>query len=397
MNWYKRNISRLIITTMLLGTLNTFQVSALSTYTVKSGDTLWKISQSIGITVNDLMQLNELSSDSLTIGQVIKTSPETHLYTVISGDSLWSIANKFGTSIANLKTINNLTTDSIYVGQILKTMVDTMEYSVKSGDLLYSIAIKFNTTVSEIKSINKLNTDIIYIGQKLLIPFKAQTTAPQNPTPTVTRPTPVKSWPSITYIVKYGDNATVISRKFGVSSSDILKYNYMTASDWFNEGEKIAINGYAPRNYAVVPGEDSAPTKYGHLVDWFFDGKYILRRNTTIKITDLQSGKSFSAKVMGGYNHADIETLTTTDTNIMKQLWGTWNWAPRPVVIYINGMNIAASLSGMPHSFDTISGNGAAGHFDLYLQNSISHSSETSQTYVSQHYANVNKAAGILK
>jgi len=394
----KKLVSLFIVASMLMFVLNIFQVSAavLDTYTVKSGDTLWKISAANFVTVNDLKLLNGLVTDSIYIGQILKLKPDSHLYTVSSGDSLWIIANKFGTTINSLKTLNGLVSDSIYIGQVLKIMPDTITYVVKSTDSLYSIATKFNTTVLSIKTINGLATDTIFAGQSLLIPYKLQPVSPPSPTPTTSiKPTPVLYWPSITYVVQAGDNATVISRKFGVSASDIMKYNYMTSSDWFNAGEKIAINGYAPRNYAVIPGEDLAPTKYGHLVDWFLDGKYLLRRNSVLKITDLQTGRVFTVKVMGGYNHADVEPVTSSDTNIMKQLWTQWDWTPRPVVIFKDGMNIASSLSGMPHSFDTISDNGVSGHFDLYLKNSIPHGTDTSKVYVSQHYANIYKSAGI--
>ena len=41
-------------------------------------------------------------------------------YTVKSGDSLWSIANRFGTTVAVLKELNNLNTNELSVGQVLK-------------------------------------------------------------------------------------------------------------------------------------------------------------------------------------------------------------------------------------------------------------------------------------
>ncbi len=78
----------------------------------------------------------------------------------------------------------------------------------------------------------------------------------------------------------------------------------------------------------------------------------------------------------------------------MKSIFSTWNWTPRPVVIFKNGMNIAGSLSGMPHSFDTTTSNGVIGHFDLYLKNSIPHGGSVSQTYVKQHYNNILVSSG---
>ncbi len=43
-------------------------------------------------------------------------------YTVKTGDSLWKISNTFGVNIADLKAINNLTSDVIQPGQELKLM-----------------------------------------------------------------------------------------------------------------------------------------------------------------------------------------------------------------------------------------------------------------------------------
>jgi LysM repeat protein len=322
----------------------------------------------------------------------VLTFNAAEIYTVKSGDSLWKISTAYGLTVNQLMTYNNLTSTTIYVGQQLKLSPNTT-YTVKSGDSLWLIASKFNTTVDSIKTLNKLTSNTIYINQVLQIPGKTTTTTPA-PAPSTTSPTPVLNWPSITYIVKSGDTATSIGAKFGIPAADIMKYNYMSSTDWFDAGDKIAINGYAPRNYAVTPGESSAPSRVGKLVDWFLDGQYLIKRNDTFLITDVKTGLKFNVKMMGGYNLADVEPLTATDTATMKSLFTTWTWEPRPVVIFHNGINFAASISGMPHSYDTISGNNVTGHFDLYLYNSRSHSTDASADYTQQHQANVLIAAG---
>ncbi|MDF2686032.1 MAG: LysM domain protein [Clostridia bacterium] len=401
----KFTFKKLIIISFFILTMTVTSVltlNAADTYTVKSGDTLTIISKTYGLTIDQLMSYNNLSSYTIYVGQQLKLSPEV-IYTVKSGDSLWSIALKFNTTVDSIKTLNKLSSNTIYINQVLhiptassstttpSTTAPTtsayIKYIVKSGDSLSLIASKYNTTVELIKTLNKLSSNTIYINQVLQIPNT--TTAPST-----TSPTPVTNWPSITYIVKSGDSASSIAAKFGVSSADIIKYNYMRATDWLDAGDKIAINGYAPRNYAVTPGESSAPSSVGKLVDWFLDGQYLIKRNDTFLITDVKTGLKFNVKMMGGYNHADIEPLTATDTATMKKLFPTWDWAPRPVVVFNNGINFAASLSGMPHSFDSVSGNNVTGHFDLYLYNSKSHSSDTSTIYMQQHQANVLIAAG---
>lgn len=282
----------------------------------------------------------ELNTSTQTVNVSSPSAKKTNSYTVVAGDSLWKISNRFGVSIDNLKKANNLT-----------------------GDLIYP-------------------------GQTLIIPGTAGTApAPEKPPANNTK------WPDVTYIVQPGDTATSISKKFGVPAQQIMKYNYMDADEWFYAGDRIAISGYAPRVYTVTPGEDKAPQRRGTDIDWNLEGQYLLERGDTFTIVDVDTGKQFKAKMIGGYNHADIEPLTATDTNIMKSLYGTWKWSPRAVVVYHNGINIAASLSGMPHGIDTIE-NGVNGHFDLYMKNSTSHSSSTSKVYIQEHQNMVMKAAG---
>jgi LysM repeat protein len=191
-----------------------------------------------------------------------------------------------------------------------------------------------------------------------------------------------------------GDNLTTVASKFGTTASNIMKYNYMSRGEWLNAGEKIAISGYAPRTYTVIPGEAQSPARTGKIVDWITEGQYLIKRGDVLTIIDVDTGKQFTVKVLGGFNHADIEPLTSADTITMKSLFGVWEWSPRAVVIFKDGMNIASSLSGMPHGEEIIGDNGVTGHFDLYLRNSSPHNSSTSAAYIAQHQSMVLKAGG---
>lgn len=96
------------------------------------------------------------------------SNPVTHK--VVSGDTLFSLGKKYGLTVAELKSINNLTSDTIKVGQILKLTPFT--HTVVSGDTLFSLAKKHNTTVDTLKSLNGLKSDTIKVGQVLRLPEK---------------------------------------------------------------------------------------------------------------------------------------------------------------------------------------------------------------------------------
>ncbi len=148
-------------------------------YTVQKGDSLYSIAQKFKTTVDNLKALNNLATDVLSIGQVlvipdesnVSTSTDQKTYTVKSGDTLYGIAQKHGISVDDLKSANNLTNNTLSIGQTLIIPdVEKESYIVQAGDTLYSIARKFDTSVSAIVEFNNLATNVLSIGQKLLIP-----------------------------------------------------------------------------------------------------------------------------------------------------------------------------------------------------------------------------------
>lgn len=95
-------------------------------YVVRSGDTLWLLAQRFGTTVDAIKSLNGLSGSDLSIGQILKipsagTAPAPYFeYAVRPGDTLWLLAQRFNTTVNALKNLNNLNSDILNIGQILR-------------------------------------------------------------------------------------------------------------------------------------------------------------------------------------------------------------------------------------------------------------------------------------
>lgn len=195
-----------------------------ATYVVQKGDTLSKIAKVHKVSIQQIKDHNQLKSDAIFYKQKITipgpvTSANNPVkppvvvkqatYKVVKGDSLIKIANKHKITLAELKIWNNLTKDSLSIGQVLKVSppskapapapapgkpqaqtpnsgkapapvpapapvvpsqpANSSEYTVQGGDSLSKIAMKFQTTVDQLKKANGLKSDLIFVGQKLKI------------------------------------------------------------------------------------------------------------------------------------------------------------------------------------------------------------------------------------
>ena len=119
------NINKLTNTNLSIGQkLQIPKINDTQIYIVKSGDSLYKIAQNYNTTVDELKRLNNLNSIMLSIGQTLKvplkSSSSSNTYTVKSGDSLYKIAQNYNTTVSEIKRLNNLSSDILTIGQVLK-------------------------------------------------------------------------------------------------------------------------------------------------------------------------------------------------------------------------------------------------------------------------------------
>ena len=173
---------------------NTDNQNFSSTYIVRAGDTLSAIAQRFTTTVSELVELNDISNPNLIYpGEILKIPTITNensksasykqyikTYIVRSGDTLSAIAQRFNTTVNNLVQLNNISNPNlIYPGQVLKIESSrntqnndgfTGLYVVQKGDTLSKIASRLNTTVDKLSEDNDLvSNDEIYENQVLRV------------------------------------------------------------------------------------------------------------------------------------------------------------------------------------------------------------------------------------
>ena len=211
-------------------------------YTVRQGDTLYSIANKFGTTVDTIKRLNNLTSNTLTIGQTLliseETLPEVSTYIVEKGDTLYGIANKFGTTVDIIKRLNNLTVNTLLPGQqILVPATDQTPveeeptippieqpyiiYTVQKGDSLWKISQRYKVPVNDITAFNNLSNINLKIGDELRIPITNMEA-------------------EVTYTVKRGDTLWSIAKDFEVSVDDIKNVNNL-ATNLLTVGQNLII------------------------------------------------------------------------------------------------------------------------------------------------------------
>jgi LysM repeat protein len=201
-------------------------------YSVKKGDSLWKISRDFGIALKDLLAANGLSENStIKIGQDLVIPSET------SGPP------------AQSSTVQQAGQSEVY--------------TITKGDTLSRIAKQFNTTINDIKVANGLRSDVIQLGQRLTIPVNSVSTGGVRSTPIQTVSTPTvapapqtiqSSFDGIIHVIQSGETPGAIAKMYGITTNQLMKDNGIQDARSIQVGQKLEIRlGVAQPSLAVPP------------------------------------------------------------------------------------------------------------------------------------------------
>ncbi|MCM3612083.1 LysM peptidoglycan-binding domain-containing protein [Planococcus sp. MERTA32b] len=276
-----------------------------------------------------------LASGSLALLIGVADAEASSTYTIKSGDSLWKIASQHNVSVADLKTWNKLTSDAIFPNQVLKVSAaatgsststpapapapsqpagsTTNTYTVKSGDTLSKIASLHKTTVSKIQELNKISGHLIYPGQKLKVSGTASAPAVTAPTPPPAAAAPAPAAGTArTYKVVSGDTLTGIAYRNGISVTQLMNWNGLTSS-MIRIGQvlKIENSTTAP---STTPVSNPAPPAAADTVGKIVETAKSLAGTPYVWGGSTASGFDCSGFIYYVYNQAGVKIPRTSTT-----------------------------------------------------------------------------------
>lgn len=213
------------------------------TYIVQAGDSVYSIARRYGVTPRSIIERNNfINPNAIIPGQKLfvfaeETEPPppphgTKTYVVYPGDTLYSIAQRTGVTVDQIVRLNNLLNPNyLYPGQRLllppeaqlpEIYPNFFLYTIIRGDTLYSIAIRYRTTVDALTSANPgINPFNLRIGQQIFVPTAGMAIP-------IFQGNIAKKMVALTFDATYGDNQT---KKI----LDILRQNNIR-STWFISG-----------------------------------------------------------------------------------------------------------------------------------------------------------------
>jgi LysM repeat protein/soluble lytic murein transglycosylase-like protein len=289
-------------------------------YKVKSGESLIALANRFNISVDDLANMNSMSSSQmLQLGQTIQipagaeasassnsssttsskasdkssrksAAPSTDDYKVKSGESLIALANRFNISVDDLASMNKISSSQmLQLGQIIQVpsgadsgsssasdkssrksaAPSTEDYKVKSGESLIALANRFNISVDDLASMNKMSSSqMLQLGQTIQVPSGADSGSSSASGKGSDKPSRKSAAPSTEdYKVKSGESLIALANRFNVSVDDLASMNKMSSSQMLQLGQTIQVPTSASSNDSDTASSTTSSKKSSRVSD----------------------------------------------------------------------------------------------------------------------------------
>lgn len=230
-------------------TVDRVQFPGTIVYVVQRGDSVARIAQLYGSSVDGIISVNGLNSNGfILVGQQLLVP--VRLANPVTATPLPTGFVPTATAVPTTAATTVPQPTVVPPTQPPPPQTGIVDYIVRGGDSLGVIALRFNTTVRAISQLNGIvNPNLIFAGQRLRIPQGTGTNPPPLPTsivlPTLpggaqpTRPPTVA--PIQTYRVQPGDTLYFIALRFGVPLSRIIQVNGLLNPNRIFVGQLLAI------------------------------------------------------------------------------------------------------------------------------------------------------------
>lgn len=178
------------------------------------------------------------------------------------------------------------------------------------------------------------------------------------------------------HLVQPGETVWDISRRYQVSIEVLANVNGLDDPNRIVAGQtlRIPVRTEAAATAAGGSFQSTAGTSIPsvELLPWN-EVNPLFPAGSYARVIDVATGKSFEVRRLFGTFHADVEPVTLADTEIMREIVGTWSWNRRPIILEVGGRYFAASMNAQPHGEQSILDNGFPGHFCIHLLGSRTH------------------------